>query len=200
MRMKLLLLLATTLLFYTQATEEKKCKFKEYVITDTMASYSDTQTACKNMEGEMASEDLKDSDNAKKAELVFKTFRQNFGYSPIWLGITVVDINQPADVNTNKFAFSDGTDPSSDLSFVPWSKGEPDYGSNGAFRCAMIDTSGKMVASLCSKDALGLCKTYECEDEANSESERSRANLPVFALFMACSVFKTFYALVGFNF
>ena len=25
-----------------------------------MASYSDTQTACKNMEGEMASEDLKD--------------------------------------------------------------------------------------------------------------------------------------------
>ena len=37
-----------------------ECKFKEYVITDTMASYSDTQTACKNMEGEMASEDLKD--------------------------------------------------------------------------------------------------------------------------------------------
>ena len=48
--------------------------------------------------------------------------------------------------------------------------------------------------------AFGLCKTYEkCKDEnsASSESERSRANLPVFALFLACSVFKTFYALVG---
>ena len=49
----------------------------------------------------------------------------------------------------------------------------------------------------------GLCKKFEnCEDEnsANSESERSRANFPVFALFMACSVFKTFYALVGIDF
>jgi len=194
MRMKLLLLLATTLLFYTQATEEKKCKFKEYVITDTMASYSDTQTACKNMEGEMASEDLKESENAKKAERVFKNFRQNVGGNSVWIGSTVEDFDQPADANTNKFIFSDGTDSCSDLSFVKWKEGEPAYDYAGIHKCVMItkmNTNDKMWADMCSATALGLCKTYECE---NSESERSRANLPVFALFMACSLFKTFYA------
>jgi len=192
MRMKLLLLLATTLLFYTQATEEKKCKIKEYFILDDPASYKDAQTACKNLKGEMASEDLKDSENAKNAELVFKNFRQNVGDISIWLGITLQDINQPADVNTNKFIFSDGSDPSSDLSFVSWKDSQPSYGSGGTFnKCIMINKNDEMQANMCSEDALGLCKTYECE---NSESERSRANLPVFALFMACSLFKTFYA------
>jgi len=194
MRMKLILLLATTLLFYTQATEEKKCKIKEYVLTETPASYLDTDLACKNLEGEMASEDLKDSENAKKAELAYKTFREKDDSNAVWIGITVVDTNQPADKNTNKFAFSDGTDPSSDLSFLSWNSNEPDYGDNGIYRCALINSDNEMASNTCDKTMFGLCKTYECE---NSESERSRANLPVFALLMACSVFKTFFALVG---
>ena len=47
--------------------------------------------------------------------------------------------------------------------------------------------------------AFGLCKIYEqCEDEnsASTNFEFFRANLLVFALFMACSVLKTLYGLV----
>ena len=33
---------------------------KEYVLTDKKQEYSESQNACKNLEGEMASEDLKD--------------------------------------------------------------------------------------------------------------------------------------------
>jgi len=76
----------------------------------------------------MASEDLVDSENAEKAGLLHKTFRQTDTSSSVWLGISVVDINQAPDENNNKFAFSDGTDPSSDLSFVSWATDEPSYG------------------------------------------------------------------------
>ena len=84
---------------------------------------------------------------------------------------------------------------------------QPDYSDENK-RCSVIfksDNIEKMGSIHCGgvANGYGLCKTYEkCEDEdaANSESERSRANLPVFTLFTACSVFKTFYALVGIDF
>ena len=154
------------------------------------------------------------SENAEKAKAVVKAFREKEvvnRFSFIWLGITVEDINQPSDESTNSFVFSDGTK-FDDSNFVfRWmadtmAGGHPNY-SDKDIRCTIVkDESGEvMMSTFCSggANAHGLCKTYEkCEDEnsANSESERSRANLPVFALFMACSVFKTFYALVGIDF
>ena len=125
----------------------------------------------------------------------------------IYLGITVDDILQASDKSTNPFVFSDGTKfDDTDFAFK-WTtnregQDHPDY-SDTSNRCSMIikrENAEVMVSSYCQYNLYGLCKTYqECEDEnsANSESERSRANLPVFALFMACSVFKTFYALDG---
>ena len=153
------------------------------------------------------------SENAEKAQSAINTFRQistNNQNSNIWVGITVDDINQPSDKNANYFAFSDGS-VFDDTNFVfKWyvvmGTDQPDY-SNTDRRCSVINkvkNDEKMGVSYCGGGAsgYGLCTYKKCEDEnlANSESERSRANLPVFALFMACSVFKTFYALVGFNF
>ena len=127
----------------------------------------------------------------------------------IYLGITVDDIFQDSDKNTNHFVFSDGTKfDDTDFAFK-WSTVEmevqPNY-KDKSYKCTMIykDKNAEvMVSNTCDGSVYGLCKTYqECEDEnsANSDSERSRANLPVFALFMACSAFKTFYALVGNDF
>jgi len=202
----LLLLLTTTLLFYTQATEEKKC-IKEYVLTDKKQEYSESQNACKNLEGEMASEDLKDSENAKKAEAAVKTFRET-DTNLIWLGIAVEDINEAPHETNNPFKFSDGTDVDDSNFIYKWEKNtmagnHPVY--KDEWRCTILAQSREtevMATFNCDGVgvAFGLCKIYEkCKDEnsASSESERSRANLPVFALFLACSVFKTFYALVG---
>jgi len=207
--MKLLILLATSLFFYTQATAEKKC-VKEYKITESEGAFTASQEACKNLEGDLASDDLKDSENAKKAQDVINTFRQikeDNKYMMIYLGITVGDIFQDSDKNTNHFVFSDGTKfDDTDFAFK-WSTVEmevqPNY-KDKSYKCTMIykDKNAEvMVSNTCDGSVYGLCKTYqECEDEnsANSDSERSRANLPVFALFMACSVFKTFY--VGIEF
>ena len=134
----------------------------------------------------------------------FRQIKEDNKYTMIYLGITVGDILQDSDKNTNHFVFSDGTKfDDTDFAFK-WREGpdHPDY-SDTSNRCSMLYkplNADVMVSSNCDRKVYGLCKTYQdCEDEnsANSESERSRANLPVFALFMACSVFKTFYALFG---
>jgi len=207
MRMKLILLLATTLLFYTQATEEKKCKIKEYVITDNKGTFSESQQTCRDLQGEIASEDLKDSENAKKVKAIVNDFRQTDTKSYIWLGITVADVNEPPNELSNDFVFSDGSD-FDDTDFVfKWLKGmesEPDY-SKTKNRCSTTYFAGKeetMASYECdiNEGAYGMCKIYEqCEGEnsASTKFELSRANLLVFALFMACSVLKTFYGLVG---
>jgi len=57
--MKLVLFLATTLFFYTQATKEKKC-IKEYVLTESVGLFYGSQNDCRILKGDMASEDLKD--------------------------------------------------------------------------------------------------------------------------------------------
>ena len=139
----------------------------------------------------------------------FRQINEDNESTNIYLGITVDDIFKASDKKTNSFVFSDGTKfDDTDFAFK-WSTAEmvvqPNY-SDKSNRCTMIYkllNAEVMVSDYCSYNIYGLCKTYqECEDEnsANSDSERSRANLPVFALFMACSAFKTFYALVGNDF
>ena len=79
-------------------------------------------------------------------------------------------------------------------------KDEPQYGSSTS--CVFLAAGGLNTVN-CYEDIATLCKmNSECEEEEdkcpmNNGSDRSRANLPVFALFMAGSVFKAFYALVG---
>ena len=155
------------------------------------------------------------SENAEKAQDAVKTFCKisaNNLYANIWVGITVEDVNQPADKNANYFVFPGGSKfDDTDFAFK-WEVGgmgvhQPDYSDENK-RCSVIFNAlndEKMRSYYCGGmvSAYGLCITYQkCEDEdaANSESERSRANLPVFTLFTACSVFKTFYALVGIDF
>jgi len=213
--MKLLLLLATTLFFYSQATEEKKCPIKEYVLTKNALDFTGILNECKKLEGELASEDLKDSDNAEKAISAYDTFREN-NLGGIWLKIAVTDLNKPSS-KTNPFIFSDGTEFDFDDSGFAFdvNDGEPNYAYDGIFKCLKFHGSGKLVSKDCRTLSYGLCKKYEkCEDEdedesedenededsANSEFEPFRTNFPVFALFMACSVFKILYALVGIGF
>jgi len=207
--MKLLLLLTITLLSYTQATEEKKCLIKEYVLTENKGTYSESHNACQNLEGEIASEDLKDSENSKKAEAAVENFRETDNLSMIWLGITVGDMDENPHETKNPFVFSDGTEIDESNFMYKWENGgasgdHPYINSEGKNRCSVIfNMRGEIMQShICdgATSGYGLCKKYEnCKDEnsASSESERSRANLPVFALFVACSVFKTLYALVG---
>ena len=99
----------------------------------------------------------------------------------------------------NPFVFSDGTDVDDSNFMYKWSQDEP-YDDSFNYKCSIIynDGTDELINSEnCGESAHGLCKTYEKCNSVNSESEQSRANFPVFALFMACSVFKTFYALVG---
>ena len=63
-------------------------------------------------------------------------------------------------------------------------------------KCAYLYYDGRLATDRCDYEGWALC-TVACED-ASSGSELSRANLPVFALFAAASIFKAFYALVGF--
>jgi len=215
--MKLLLLFATTLLFYTEATEEKKCEIKEYVITKTEATFAASKTACNDLNGEIASEDLKDSENADKAKAVVDNFRKTHATSSIYIGVTSRNLNESPHESENPFVFSD-QNVFDDTNFVyKWEKGEspdqPDY-TQPEKRCSVLfykpgnNGNENMASCDCNKSMYGLCKVFEkCESEnddgtedensANSNSGRSRANLPVFALFMAFSVFKTFFALVG---
>jgi len=240
--MKLLLLFATTLLFYTEATEEKKCEIKEYVITKTEATFAASKTACNDLNGEIASEDLKDSENADKAKAVVDNFRKTHATSSIYIGVTSRNLNESPHESENPFVFTDQS-VFDDTNFVyMWETNnrpeQPDY-TKPEKRCAIVfyeRGSDKMASWGCDQSAYGLCKVFEnCDSEngegtedendddtgdengdgtgdeseggtgdesedensANSESGRSRANLPVFALFMACSVFVTFYALVG---
>jgi len=218
--MKLLILLATSLLFYTQATEEKMC-IKEYRLTDSEAAFLQSQAECKKKEGTMASEDLNDSENAAKARSAVNAFRgvRDNENKNVWLGIAVDDITQPSDKNSNYFVLSDESE-FDDTNFAfKWKKNDmgvdhPDY-SNTKRRCSVLyDKYNKMSSVECSDTGYGLCVYEKCEKEnedenedetegensANSQSENSRANLQLFALFMACSVFKTFYALVGMDF
>jgi len=191
-----LIIVAITLLFYTQAKETKKICPK-YEFTEQINEYENIKAACEPLNGVIASEDLKDSQNAEKAKQAISKFREEYGNNNIALGITAKDLDKQLNENDNNFVFSDGTNFDEGGFAFQWGDDQPTYGVGGAFRCAFVNKDGKLENIHCGYDAHALCYIEECE-EASSGSERSlSANLPVFALFTAASVFKTFFALVG---
>jgi len=192
-----LVLLAATLLFYTQVTETKECI--SYAITSKMKAYD--KNACNGLEGEVASEDLLDSENEKKAIIeVYKHRVAGTSDDDLWIG--VVSENESADPSeSNPFVFFNGTQVEDANTLIKWrTKTGPSY--SGLAKCVYLGVDGINTGS-CAAASNHLCKVkIECEEKEekcpmNNGFDRSRANLPVFALFMAGSVFKAFYALVG---
>ena len=106
-------------------------------------------------------------------------------------------MNKPLTENDNDFAYSDETDFDVSSFAFKWSDSDPNYDADGGeYKCVYINGGGKISNYRCDfMKGNALC--FVEEDCANSDSERSRLNLPVFALFMAGSVLKTFFALVG---
>ena len=100
----------------------------------------------------------------------------------------------------NPLSFSDGTkvDNLDRKQLLKWSclssTKQPLYNER-SFKCGRLTYLLVMDNSECNYVTNALC-TVPCED-ASSGSKRSRANLPVFALFAAASVFKAFFALIG---
>ena len=122
-------------------------------------------------------------------------FKTSFDYG-IWLGISVKDLAEPANETDNNYVFSDGTS-FNDTEFVfKWYGNEPDF---GVYKCAFIDPYEKLWTSKLSIyiKNFALCKVDEDCEDATSKCERSRVNLSIFALLMACTFFNTFFALAG---
>jgi len=190
-------LFATTLLFYTQVTETKVCF--SYVPTPKKQDFDSSKSACKDLKGELASEDLLDSENAENAVFsIYKHRVENDGDGYFWMDISSKNIGEDPS-EKNPFVFSDGTEVKDTNMLIKWdsSSSQPEYTS--AYKCIILHTKGLQTDECSYDDILGLCKVdVECEKECSMSngSGRSRKNLPVFALFMAGSVFKAFYALV----
>jgi len=189
-----LFVVLTALLFYTKATETKECQ--SYVITEKEDEIPNLIEACKALNGKMASEDLKDSENAKAAKKVVDEYHNKGQSTELYLGITVKEPEQPPNKDTNPFVFSDGTNFDIDnKNFVyPWASGVPSY--NDIYKCAYVDTDKKIWDNNCDSTGKALCFIV-CP---SSGSESSRKNFPLFALFVAGSVFNAFYALAGLDF
>ena len=94
--------------------------------------------------------------------------------------------------------FSNGTQVVDTNALIKWADSNPKLSVDEY--CAYLASSGLTDGS-CESTSPALCKKKgQCEEDAcstNNDSDRSRANLTVFALLMAGSVFKAFYALVG---
>ena len=102
----------------------------------------------------------------------------------------------PLAENDNDFTFSDGTDFDESGFAFQWEDKKPSYDdAGGENKCVYLTSDGELTNVYCNNDGHALC-AVGCED-ASSESERSRASLPVFALITAGYFFKTFFALVG---
>ena len=116
----------------------------------------------------------------------------------IWLDVTLRDSSSTGS-DANPFVFSNGAKVEDTNVVIRWDVDQPFYSLNN--HCSYL-AAGGLKESGCIDYYAALCKTKgKCEEEEecpiNNESGRSRANLPVFALFMAGSVFRAFYALVG---
>jgi len=186
--MNLFLTLAA-LLFYTKATETKECP--KYVLTEEADGLEELKSACDALNGKIASEDLKDSENSKAAKVVVDEFRVKDGETLIFLGITVRNPEQTPDMDTNPFVFSDGTD-SNDAALFEWAEEEPTYDEEA--KCAgFLDHTSQIYELECDDAGRTLCFV----DCPNSGSERSRKNFSLFALFVAGSVFNAFHSGLG---
>ena len=113
----------------------------------------------------------------------------------MYLGIAVRNPELGTNKVTNPFVFSDGTD-FSDGEFLKWTSENPSY--NSVFRCTHIANSNfEIKDAKCDQRGVALCYVA-CSEDENSGSERSRANLQLFVLFLvAGSVFNAFHALAG---
>jgi len=187
-----LVLLATTLLFYSQVIETKDCL--NYEITSSLLNIEAALAECEKLEGVLASEDLLDSENMEKAAFAINKFRsENSGDDAVWVDIASQDpASKPS--GSNPYVFSDRTEVKDTNMLIKWAKpDQPIY--HDTDKCAELSSRGLKTKS-CLSSNNGLCrKVVECS--SNSGSNLSRANLPVFALFMTGGVFKAFYALVG---
>ena len=102
-------------------------------------------------------------------------------------------MEEAAHETNNPFAFSDGTE-IDESSFVwNWDENEPDFNDGkGDLKCVYL-MQDKMATDKCETAKYSaLCRIEEKCEDASSKSERSRAKLPVFAVFILCSIFKTF--------
>ena len=136
------------------------------------------------------------SENAEKARIAIETFRKDDGDSKIFLGITSRNMNDsPQPPDFNPFVFSDDTVFDGE-SVYQWADSKP---SEGYYEhCVYLGNDGKVSNTECGLEGKALCIVETaCTDPESSGSALSRANLPLFALFMAGSVFNAFHALAG---
>jgi len=171
-----LLLIVTALLFYTMAEETKECP--SYVFTEPVEGIDKMKEECGKLNGVMASEDLKNSENAEKAKVKIKEAFDT-GATQIFLGITSKYPEQNPDENDNPFVFSDGEN-FNDEEF-PYDWGEKLMYAK-EYNCVSLYKSNKLYEDKCDKESSALCYVA-CPIPAGSASELSRANLPLFALF-----------------
>ena len=120
------------------------------------------------------------SENAKKAKKVVDAFRKGDEESKIFLGVTVRNIYDYPSPSLNPFVFSDGTDFDDGEFPYKWGDNEPGY--VATTKCTYLGNNGRVFEVECDQVGKALCAVEStC---AESGSERSRANLPIFALFL----------------
>jgi len=194
-----LLLAATALLFYTKAIETKDCP--KYVFTEAMTGFDKLEIACKDLNGVMASEDLKDSENAKMAKTAIdKFFVENSNTYSFVIGIHTRDLKETPHETENPFVFSDGSEFVVEGFLYPWFSNFPSY--IPSRNCVFVENDKTITNYPCNGNDMKalcfvVCPNTEDENSANSGSERSREKLPLSALFVAGSVFNAFHALAG---
>jgi len=175
--------MAIALVFYTKATETKECI--SYVVTKTLVGIDKMKEACEELNGVMASEDLKDSENAEKAKLVIDKFREEDPGSQLFFGITARDIKQKPDKARNPFVFSDGTRFNDDGFLYEWvNKWTPYY--IDLRGCVYLEY-GNLNDEECDKEGKAFCSIKSACAESGSKS--SRANFPLFAAGSVLSAF-----------
>jgi len=172
-----LLLIVTALLFYTMAEETKECP--SYVLTEAVEGIDKMKEECGKLNGVMASEDLKNSENAEKAKVKVKEAFDT-GATQIFLGITSKKPEQNPDENDNPFVFSDGENFDEGVFPYSWAKNRPMYAIE--MNCVHLYYNNELYEDKCGAESSALCYVG-CPKPANSGSELSRANLPLFALY-----------------
>ena len=113
----------------------------------------------------------------------------------LWVRVLSEDDTSDPSEQDNPFVFSNGTVVEETNALIKWQKDEPRY--DVSFSCVRL-AAGGLKTSSCSASLATLCKVKsECEEKCpmNNGSDRFRANLPVFAIFMA--VFKAFNVFVA---
>ena len=137
------------------------------------------------------------SENAEAVKQAVDEFYNNKPDTRLYLGITVKDPDLSPNEDTNPFVFSDGTNfDFDDESYVyQFNSGEPTY--YDLYKCAYLGSGGEIFEADCTESMKTLC-FIDC---LNSGSESSRKKFPLFALFVAGSVFNAFFdALAGLDF